>query len=316
MKKLLFLFVLLPFLASSQSWIPESSVWHYDYWNIGEVGFNKIEYTGDTIIGGHSCQIIVDTQFVFFQAPNGTTILASKNQFPTNYTYNNNDSVFYYQDNNFWLLYNFAADIGDIWLLSDDTTGGCAETYIIVTDVGNKTINGSNKRWIDIETNIGGKYYFKGRAIEGMGLFENTNSLHINSMFPQEVSCDTTIAVEYNNYTFKCFSIDTNLIYNPSGEDCEYLLIHQGIEDTQVNSFKINAYPNPASDLITFELDKISNYNFEITIYNSIGQPIITTNLDKSKLSKSINIHNLQNGLYFYKVESSINSATGKFIKR
>ncbi len=316
MKKLLFLFVLLPFLASSQTWIPTGSIWHYDYWNIGEVGFNKIEYTGDTLIGGHSCQIIVDTQFVFYQIPNGTAILSSKNKFPTNYTYNNSDSVFYYRDNNFWLLYNFAANVGDSWLLSDDTTGGCAETYITVTGIGNKTINGSNKRWIDIETNIGGKYYFKGKAIEGMGLFDNSTSLHINSMFPQEVSCDSNIVVEYNNYTFKCFSIDTNLIYNPSGEDCEYLLIHQGFENIVANSINIKVYPNPTNDIITFSLNKTTNHNTEILIYNPIGKLIIKGRIDKNKTSKSINIQNLHNGLYFYKVENSSNSVSGKFIKR
>jgi len=66
------------------------------------------------------------------------------------------------------------------------------------------------------------------------------------------------------------------------------------------NNFKkeIVLYPNPAKDKLNLKWN--STNTISITIYNALGQELSTTFL--SKQDDSIDISNLQNGLYFLKV--------------
>ncbi len=67
-------------------------------------------------------------------------------------------------------------------------------------------------------------------------------------------------------------------------------------------------YPNPASNLIHFDIEAANN-NFEITVVNLQGQEIINQCLKDNTL----NINQLSNGIYFYKIISNKTIYQGKF---
>ncbi len=89
-----------------------------------------------------------------------------------------------------------------------------------------------------------------------------------------------------------------------------------GINQSYRAQERINLYPNPASDIINFDL-KFINQDAELLIYNSLGQVVRQVSVDKGKPNMQVEITNLHNGVYFYSViEESGKRTSGKFIKK
>lgn len=70
------------------------------------------------------------------------------------------------------------------------------------------------------------------------------------------------------------------------------------LNDTDVFS---NAYPNPASNIVSFDYDLPSNVeNAQVTIYNMMGQEVIRQDINGNAGKLDINISDLSEGVYFY----------------
>jgi hypothetical protein len=72
----------------------------------------------------------------------------------------------------------------------------------------------------------------------------------------------------------------------------------------------IRVFPNPTSDLIHLDHDIPIQFN-KVILYNSLGVSI-KVNLT----NRIIDITNLNSGIYFLKIETSIGSITKKIIKK
>lgn len=83
-----------------------------------------------------------------------------------------------------------------------------------------------------------------------------------------------------------------------------------GLNEETIDDFEF--YPNPVKTQINFKL--ISNSNYEVYIYNQLGQEIIRTTLNTA--SHIINVENLSTGLYVMKVNSESETKTFKFLKQ
>lgn len=303
--RLLFLvLIILPLLANSQTWIQKGSIWHYDYWNLGEVGFYKLNYDRDTMIEGHNCQIITDTIYKFYGSPNNTVIYAGKSSNNLEYTYNKGDSIFFYRDSTFYLLYDFGANIGDSWLISNDTTLGCQPTTLLVTDTGHISVNNKNLRWIYIESNAEAKYFMSGKVIETIGFFQsNTQSMN-TTLFPREVVCDSMVPVEYDFLNFKCYNDSSGLVYNPSGEDCEYYWVHQSINNAKNLNSSIKIFPNPTSNNANFRFSSPITEACYLYLYSSTGKQLVVNEIQKGITSLKVDLSNFNSGIYYYKIVS------------
>ena len=89
-----------------------------------------------------------------------------------------------------------------------------------------------------------------------------------------------------------------------------------GINQSYRDQERINLYPNPASDIIHFDLKYISQ-EADLLIYNSLGQVVRQVSIDKGKRNMQVEIASLLNGVYFYSViEESGKRTSGKFIKK
>ena len=75
-------------------------------------------------------------------------------------------------------------------------------------------------------------------------------------------------------------------------------------------------YPNPSNGQFTIRLNSMPNEKIDITIYNSIGQKILAfdNEITDGNSTKSINLKNLNAGLYYLKVNYGNSSKTGKII--
>lgn len=74
-------------------------------------------------------------------------------------------------------------------------------------------------------------------------------------------------------------------------------------EVNQINYHNINIYPNPASDIIKFNLDYPSSGNTEYTIFNTTGKIVLSGNTS----SKEIDVSNLYDGFYLLSLQTQEN---------
>ena len=73
---------------------------------------------------------------------------------------------------------------------------------------------------------------------------------------------------------------------------------------------KVNAYPNPANDILNVELN--SNENAVISIVNLIGQTVKVINTNNT--FNTIQISDLTSGMYMLKVEQAGKTYTSKVV--
>ena len=140
------------------------------------------------------------------------------NDFGDHYVYHSGDSVFHLENDQFHLLFDFGAQVGDEWLISIDTASFdplCGDSsFVKVIGTGIESLNGTNYRYLDLETIPGSPKYLFGRFSE-------------------------------------CFE-DNALTYNPTSGDYEHYLtqLQLGVYDLEGFIFQVN--PNPTAGEILF----------------------------------------------------------------
>ncbi len=85
-----------------------------------------------------------------------------------------------------------------------------------------------------------------------------------------------------------------------------------GVEDHKLSGFSI--YPNPASDQVNLNLEK-SGEEVAVEVFDINGRKVIQTKFDgASNFEESLNVSNLNSGVYFVKVNTDGKTATQKLI--
>ncbi|NQY66894.1 MAG: T9SS type A sorting domain-containing protein [Flavobacteriales bacterium] len=250
-KSLLILFFLINWQISySQVWVEPGATWHFDWTGLSEGGFIKTTYDNDTVIEGINCQMLHSYRFTFFATMNDDIIFIDSSLQETNYTFVSGDTVFYYRNDQFFILYNFGAQIGDSWMVSNNSDWDyyCDNnSYVYVTDTGTVTINGLSLRTITLEPDSNAGIGFQGTAVEkfGIGYGNTSNYVEFLYPFPRAVQCsaltETGSIIEWYRYKFKCFEDEGFELYNPSGEDCQYHLT-QDIPEFTGGKPKLDVY--------------------------------------------------------------------------
>lgn len=302
-KILCFTFILLSFCANSQIWVQNNAVWHYDFDNSYEDGiyvngFLKVEYNKDTVLDAKTSKMFLTTKYRFTSDVYGTVSYLGNLIIDTNYTWNNSDTVFYWRNNQFEILYDFTRTIGDSWVIGNggNGTNGCSDISTVeVTNEGILNLSGINYKSFDLYSADSCSYKMRGQYNSRFGQYSVSQGMY-NLIFPnQSWFCDPSIPDESVLLTFKCFH-DDGLIFNPSGVDCEYILNHIGIEEIENNIFKI--YPNPSEGAIVIE--SLVN-DLEIMIYNMLG--VLFEKHELNSFNNTIKI-NLAKGIYLIEVKS------------
>lgn len=295
---------LLNFGLSSQTWIDSNAKWTFDYWNIAEWGTYTFSYVNDTIILGQECETIETIKYRYWEDQFGN-IYSSTFQFPNQYTYSSGDSVFHLYEGTFYLLYDFAASIGDSWIIAVNDDFPCNDTSIVqVTDTGTVDINSQKFRTITLETISNSAIGLTGTCVEKFGnesIYYPDNSL---GPFPGLQSCPGFI-IDHDMLTFRCYWDDNFETYNPTNIECDYLTVVSEYTDSD---FKI--YPNPTNGEFTIEFHE--SVSFEL--YNIKGQ--IVKQFDLQFPENKINIADLNNGMYIIKIITEQKSIIKKIIKK
>jgi hypothetical protein len=291
MKNLLIIFfVISVFRISAQEFAPIGSVWHYDQGtpNPTLITFETIESISDTIINTINCRKLIRT-----------SRYAGIPQTSELFMYSSNDSVFYYANNEFNLLYNFSAATDDTVTLGYFTNHDGSPLKMIIDSTGSITINGHVRKIQYVTCGDGISIEFGGSVISGIG-----NSEY---MFPRPDG--------YTDGPLRCYNdSNTGLFINQNHpdngwnfQDCEQTIT--GIEENS-QSRMIDIFPNPSTSLITiFRIDTKTNYLFYDYLGRLIKQGYVLP-------SESINVSDLPGGIYsILLINNKIKTISRRIIK-
>lgn len=127
-----------------------------------------------------------------------------------------------------------------------------------------------------------------------------------------------TITGATNYYYVATQSGDYNLVSNDeNGCPVEAVIFNVLANLEDLNPFHdINIYPNPASKKLVISSSKVDLSASRISIFNSIGEKILTVNLPgKSAHDYTLDCSNLEKGQYWLEVVNNKNNYRTKFIK-
>jgi hypothetical protein len=99
--------------------------------------------------------------------------------------------------------------------------------------------------------------------------------------------------------------------YEPYDNNCGFHVV-----GTDNYSFKkdLEVFPNPASNLITFQLPETFISPGILTLYNNYGEPVLRREISGSNSSFAIDVSNFINGIYFMSVNSNSTTVSSKLI--
>lgn len=292
MKKTIFLLILISVSIKNyaQEFAPIGAIWHYTQSTINPdvTSFKTLESISDTTINGIQCKKIVEVER-YFDTLNVSSI----------FMYSENDSVFFFADSNFHLLYDFGAIAGDTIILDYFSTYNGTPLKMIIDSVSTISVNGQNRKIQYISCGDGNFIEFGHHIIEGIG---NTYF-----MFP---TYDGTM-----NGPLRCYQDDsTSLFLSPfypnnawNHQDCEEIIT--GIEESN-SSGNISIYPNPVKNKFSIKnIDKETAFR----IYNVNGSILIQGMISESN---EINLEAYSKGIYFIELENKDLLIIRKIIKK
>jgi len=291
MKKLLALSLLLIISSTSfaQVWIDTGAIWHYNWSNIGYGGFIRIEYNKDTLINEHLCQKLTPIQYTFQSTGPQTYYLQRVDTLASHYTYVNGDTVFKFSEDHFNVFFNFGAQIGDSWVLTEDSTNyGCGPTTVTVESIGTININNYDYRWISLTSSPGSGYAYDGKIVERFGPINDYFFGHL-------VWCHEGTA-EFDWYSFSCFEDESFPLYNVTSKDCEYLL---SIGEEKDFNHQIRISPNPSMSFVEVSLNSLAIIK-SYSVVDLNGREVLTGDINKS--SAEINMDKLEKGIYSIRI--------------
>lgn len=73
-------------------------------------------------------------------------------------------------------------------------------------------------------------------------------------------------------------------------------------------------YPNPASDIVTFQLSNVQQNNIDVAVANVMGKTVLHNTLAIANSAATIDVSTLQSGVYFVTLTSAGKSLTGKLV--
>jgi len=132
--------------AQNTQWFTPGAIWNYSYYSLGGFGTEILEYAGTETVGGEAC---AKMQVTTLHNNFGAYYFSHK----TEYFFARNDSVFYWDQHYFRLLYDFTRQAGDtMWLTNSPNA------YAVVEATGDTTWQGIPLQYQDlllVNTNFG-----------------------------------------------------------------------------------------------------------------------------------------------------------------
>lgn len=302
-----FFLLILGFLAQAQhEFAPIGAEWYYEEMlshNPPEAGYIKLTSIKDSIIVNKNVRVIE----VLF-APDDTTQIVEGYE----YLYQSGDTIWYWKNKQFHMLYNFAMKKGDSILLYSEILNQCTQNdpygWNKVDSVFTRPFNGLDlNAYSSIPIN---------NSVWGFEMYSFEIFGNLNYLIPQNKDC---LYDGIFHGPLRCYSDPVNgmLVTSLPNVKCDSTYTYTGPINA-ITALKrtgiISVYPNPVVHELTikgYDSDTLAG-NYEIKIISIKGQVLKTYNPSL----KTIEVSDLAKGTYFLTI--SINDKIidyEKFIK-
>ncbi len=271
---------------------PNNSEWYYEIeWDNGDITYQHLECTGDTVMQGKRPKVIVRSNTHYDREEIEVT---------HEYIYEEDGIVYWWNKNleEFTILYDLNADVGDEW----EVKVGLESLIMHVDAVESYEYEGNTYRMLTVSDP---EDLFSGDIVCGIG--------HLTSFFPERLM---NRGKNYRVEGIRCYWVDGNLIFKIGEEDCDaiYGELH-GMEEIgpSTGSGTFTVYPNPANGILLVQLpqcDSPTTGQTEYQISNLMGQTLLKGCI--SAETQQIDIANLPAGMYFI----NVGEQTAKFVVR
>lgn len=87
-----------------------------------------------------------------------------------------------------------------------------------------------------------------------------------------------------------------------------------GLERNDIVAANISVYPNPAKDVITISATDVKTLPLNVAVYDMIGREMLTRTYNDKNVNETININNLNNGVYFLVMKNAQGTHSVKFV--
>lgn len=293
-------------LAQAQhEFAPIGAEWYYEKmlsYNPPEAGYIKITSIKDSVIENKDVRVL---EVIF--APDDTTQILEGYE----YIYQSGDTIWYYKNKQFHMLYNFAMQKGDSILLYSEMLNQCGDNpygWNKVDSVFKHTYNDLEIRAYSSDPINNSVWGFQEYSYE---IFGNSHYL-----IPQNIDC---IYDGIFHGPLRCYSdpIHGILITSLPEMKCDSTYTYIGpinVNDVSTKARLLSVYPNPVVEVLSitgFDYNTLPD-NCKIKIINKKGQVIESY----ASTLKTINVSHLAKGTYFLGI--SINDKIidyEKFIK-
>ena len=247
-----------------------------------------VEISEQTTLNGQACakMELVDNELpdLFFCMPKSPPI----------YLYEQNDSVFFAteQDPEFGLLYNFNAEVGDVWYIVGTHPFGLDSMKVQVLETEMVNVEGNSLKQLtvsivpaDIETQVF-EIQSPVRILEFIGTLD-----FVLIPLGKYVGCDAT-----TSESLQCF-ISDNLNY--ASNEFAPCIISSASSGSKLESLTL--FPNPANDIVRFRLPATAGSVQSIAVYDVSGKQLIVAAGDLEFLSVSA----FKPGMYFFRAQTN-----------
>ncbi len=268
-------------------WSPPGATWYYSYSNnFAVTGYVKISYLKDTTINSKNCKALLKEIYWY----DYITSTFGGGIFDTAYTYLQNDTVFHFRNNQFYILYDFNGQPTNVWQVAENYSMCAPDSFarVKVDSIGVTNINSTNLKWTFVSPAPNSYYGYYGKIVERIGCVDFY-------MFPEFLGC---IADVNEGGQFRCYYDSTFGLYQKAtAPSCNFIV---GIEELFSNSKPIVIFPNPFSTQTVLQTDNLL-HNATLTVYNSHGQ---TVKEIKNISGQTVTLFrdNLPSGLYFLRL--------------
>ena len=257
--------------------------WYYEIMHDdGSITYQHLQCTGDTIMANKRPKVIVRSNTHYYRGEN--------TEVTHEYVYEENGIVYWWNEElqDFTILYDFSAEVGDEWVIRVGSENIVSKVYEVETQM----IEGIPYKRMTIgdSNNI-----FSGTIISTIG--------HTTSFFPERLM---NRGKGYRVEGMRCYWVDGELVFKYGDRDCDevYQKLHNGIDEPGENgpstgSGTFMVYPNPANGILFVETRHGTSLPAEnqYRITNLMGQTLLQGTIIDG--IQQINIESLPAGMYF-----------------
>lgn len=286
--------------ASAQSlWSAPGATWTYGYRWFSAYGDMTMTYAGTTTAAGQSAlrytRQLVTKDNLFPTSPARTSTL------PDLVLRADADRLYVQaSDQQFYTLYNFAAQPGDSWLTpATEPNTVCATTMVRlrVDSVGTAVVGGASRRWLRLrvlsqtgqqpttDRDLGGRVY------EGIGP-------KMGYFMPQGiVSCGGTDPGYLEGLL--CFrTAGQTAVYGGTSQQCSNIIT--ATAEQRATQLNVEVYPNPSQGELHLRLPASAGAQPTVALHDATGRCLLRATLPASG---TLDVRQLPKGLYALSVE-------------